>query len=196
MLQSIRILSFVLVGLWMIATCAGAQVCSDPANLTTNCGFDSDNSGWTVLAPSGLAWDPSGNQGPGSALGLGGTGGMEYTFRMYQCIGPVTASTNYGFGAVVQEVVPGTIAGCDVTIEEYSDGTCTTLVAGGAFAAVSSFNGWTDITNTTFTTTATTQSVRLEVHCAAMVDFDVLVDDVYFGTDLLVPVELSSLSVE
>lgn len=105
--QSIRILSFVVVALLTLANGVGAQVCSDPANLTTNCGFDTDNSGWTVSMSSGLAWDPAGNQGPGSALGLGGTGGMDYAFTMYQCIGPVTPSTDYGFGAVVQEVVWG-----------------------------------------------------------------------------------------
>lgn len=196
MSQSIRVLSFVVVGLLTLTTGVGAQVCTDPANLTTNCGFDTDNSGWTVEMPSGLGWDPAGNQGPGSALGLGGTGGMGYTFSMYQCIGPVTASTDYGFGAVVQQMVAGTIDGCDVTVSEFSDGACTTSVAGGAFGAVSSFNAWTDITNTSFTTSAVSQSVRLSVHCVSMVDFSVLVDDVYFGTGLLVPVELSSFNVE
>ncbi len=194
--QSIRILCLAVVGLLTLASGVGAQICSDPANLTTNCGFDTDASGWTVQMPSGLAWDPTGNQGPGSALGLGGTGGMGYTFTMNQCIGPVTASTDYGFGAVVQEVVAGTIDGCDVNVEEFSDGVCATPILGGGFGAVSSFNGWTDITNTTFTTTATTQSVLLNVHCASMVDFDVLVDDVYFGPGLLVPVELSNFNVE
>lgn len=194
--QSIRILSFLVVVLLTLTTGVSAQVCTDPANLTTNCGFATDSSGWTVSMPSGLAWDAAGNQGPGSALGLGGTGGMGYTFTMYQCIGPVTASTGYGFGAVVQEVTLGTIDGCDVMVEEFSDGACATPIVGGGFGAVSSFNGWTDITNTTFTSTATTQSVRLSVHCSSMVDFDVLVDDVYFGPGLLVPVELSSLNVE
>ncbi len=194
--QSIRVLSLVVVGLLFLATGVGAQVCSDPSNLTTNCGFNTDNSGWTVHTPSGLGWDPSGNQGPGSGLGLAGTFGMGYEFWISQCVGPVSASTDYGFGAVVQEVTPETIDGCSIDVEEFSDGACTTPVAGGAFGAVSSLLGWTDITNTTFTSAATTQSVRLNVRCASMVDFEVLVDDVYFGADLLVPVELFSISVE
>jgi hypothetical protein len=171
-------------------------VCSDPANLTTNCGFDTDNSGWTVQIPSGLAWDAAGNQGPGSALGIGGTGGMGYNFTMYQCVGSVAASTNYGFGAVVQEVTLETVNGCGVLIEEFSDGACTTPISGGDFGAVSSFSGWTDITNTSLMTAATTQSVRLTVDCQSMGPFSVLVDDVYFGAGLLVPVELSRFSVE
>lgn len=194
--QSIRLLSFLVVVLLILATGVSAQVCSDPANLTTNCGFDTDNSGWTVQMPSGLAWDPLGNQGPGSALGLGGTGGMGYNFEMYQCIGSVAALTDYGFGAVVQEVVAGTVDGCGVLVEEFSDGSCATPIVGGDLGAVSSFNGWTDIANTTFTSAATTQSVRMSVDCQSMGPFSVLVDDVYFGTGLLVPVELSGFKVE
>lgn len=191
-----RVLTLVFVSLLTMATGAGAQVCSDPANLSTNCGFDTDASGWTVQNPSSLGWNPAGNQGPGSAFGFGGTLGMGYEFEMYQCIAPVTASTGYGFGAVIQEVAPGTVDGCSVFVSEFSDGACTSAAAGGGFGAVSSFSGWTDITNTTFSTAGTTQSVRLTVSCTGMVDFDVLVDDVYFGTGLMVPVELSSFNVE
>lgn len=197
MLQSIRVFRFVVFGLLTLASGVGAQVCSDPANLTTNCGFLTDNSGWTVTLPSGLGWNPAGNQEPGSALGIGGTGGMGYVFEMYQCIGSIAASTAYGFGAVVQEEVPGTLDGCTVYVEEFSDGSCTTPTGPGDLAFVISFAGWTDIINTTFTTSASTQSVRITVGCNRVAGpFNVLVDDIYFGIGLSVPVELTTFKVE
>ena len=98
---------------------------------------------------------------------------------------------------VQEESAPSTVESCQVEVWEYTDGACTTGGSSGGYEVVFSFSGWTDIVEPARTTAATTQSVLLRVRCISMSSpFSVLVDDIYFGPDLLVPVELRSLDVE
>ena len=172
-----------------------AQVCLDGGNLTTNCGFVSDESGWTLVLGTSFSQVPIiGNQGPGSGEGVAEDIGMGFGFEFMQCVSGVAGDTGYGFGLAITATV-GPISTCSIQATEYDDGACGTSLASNSESINTFSSGWNDLKGT-FTSHTDTSSVLIQINCWNDSGFTVGVDDIYLGPGLDLPVDLSGFTVE
>ncbi len=171
---------------------ANTWACATPANLVTNCGFDSGFLGWT----GGWTLDSGQGQPPPSALGTAGPlePGPMYAAGLGQCIG-VSPSTTYGFGARAQFVSGGAFS-CSVSVFWYANATCDATGFQGSAASANFVPApsWT-LGTASFTTAPTSASVKLQLICMDTVVFSLRADDFFLGQGLT-PVELEALTIE
>jgi hypothetical protein len=163
-------------------------------NLVTNCGFDTDITGWSTFAGSCVHNTNDGSSAVGNIeCDAESSGGFFVVTE--QCItSGVTGDTTYSFGADAR-LVSGSNVNCQVATFAFSDATCT---ISGSSQVSPFFNpgaAYTQSVATSFLTPAGTQSVGIRVQCFSSNDFVLRSDDVFFGVNL-VPVELQEFWVE
>ena len=155
--------------------------CGDnPVNLMrfSNCGFDVDTSGWTLVIGDLLVHHP--NEGywePGAAY-------VEpvyypqlprYDLELNSPCVSVANFTEYHIGAYVKALGEMT---CGVSLFEYSDTNCNNWLSGSGSSLFTSFGDWVLVENR-HTTGSTTQGARLRFWCNDASAFQALLDDAF-----------------
>ena len=181
-----------------IAPLASAQ-CSSGSNIVGNCDFTSNINGWA--SGQTQVWDGGvGHTAAGSLLGDAIFDTTRYAFSTSAaCISSgVVGGSTYGVGVFAQ-TNSSTNVQCQVQIEEYSDGACTTpILAIGTLLTPISNSSWTEVSGN-LGLLGTTNSIYYRVVCedatASPATFSIHLDDAWAGIGLL-SVELSSFEVE
>jgi len=156
--------------------------CGDnPINLLrlSNCGFDVDISGWTLVRGDLFVHHPiEGYSDPGA-------GYIEPTYYAilqraeFELDSPcvqVANFTEYYFGAYVKAAV-GAVT-CGVFLFEYSDTTCGNWLSGIGGSPTTSYGDWVRM-ESQLTTSPITQSARIRFWCQDVSVFQALIDDAF-----------------
>ena len=195
-----HLLPAALVAVLAFANPTFGQDCSDdPNNLLNdrNCGFSNGVAGWNSIVGAISQNGGDGQPVVGSLQGvsqLDPNGNLMLLTIGTPCVN-VSPSTSYGCGGRFKRQ-NGNVSFCQVTVAEYGGANCggspsRTTSSGGEFAGTN----W-DTDSESLTTGPSTASVSITVSCRATGNFTALVDNLYFGEGLTLPVELQSFSVE
>lgn len=183
----------------VLVSASSAWPCNVAGNLVTNCGFDTNLTGWTsTVADPACAHNAADGS---SAVGNSECGAFlnapnfQLQLSSTACL-DVNPSTTYGLGADFRLVSGGTV-NCLVRAEAHNDNTCTSPNFSHETPVISPITSYTQASG--FITTGMTHgSVLMRVLCdspAAQGDFVVRIDDVFLSVGLT-PVELQEFSVE
>lgn len=180
----IRLSVVVLVVLALHVAPASAQsVCDNPANLTSNCGFDYDIGGWSLGGGDSFAHSTDGNYAPGS-IEINASLGMGYSSYIYQCIDGIAALSTADGGFWVR-VVTAQVNGCYLQVSQFTGVGCSGDWAGFQDRERDDLPSTWNWVGLTFAIDPTAVSVAIEVGCYNVVqDFTVRLDDVYLGPSL------------
>ena len=152
----------------------------DPTNLLrfSNCGFDVNTSGWTLVRgdlfvhhPSEGYWEP----GAGYVEPTYYPPITRYEFELDGPCVPVINFTEYRIGAYVKGLGP---MSCAVSLFEYSDTSCNNWLTGSGAPIFNSSGDWVLVDNRN-TTSPTTQGARLHFYCQNPSSFLGLLDDAF-----------------
>jgi hypothetical protein len=178
-MMSIRVSGLLAVVLGTATQIFGA--CGDdPSNLMrfSNCGLDSDISGWTLVAGDLLVHHPTEGYSELGAAYAEPTYYQQLNRSEFRVDGPcvtVQNFTEYDFGAFMKAF--GQMM-CSVSLFEYTDASCGSWVAGCGGPSHSSSGSWVLVDNQC-TTGSTTQSGRLHVYCQDESSFQAVLDDAF-----------------
>ncbi len=178
-----RTVPMLLVVVVAAASPAAAQVCSEPANLTSNCGFDVGITGWQLDVGLSFAYSTGGHDAPGSAQ-IQGDSTMGVMAGFSQCLNSVSAGSHFGYGYWVR-VVSGTVETCSAYLSYYDQVGCTDYLSYDQVNVDGLGSSWTWI-GSFATPPAGTSSASVSVYCwdPYTPPFVIRVDDVYVGVEL------------
>lgn len=191
---------------------AYADCNDDPNNLisSSNCSFDSDVSQWGVIgAHDSFVHDPtedflSQGVGHGSALIDAEDQGSFFIQASHLCTGLSSTDAADKSGGVWLKVNSGTDVSCSINLVMYSSmacdaadqvGVCTT----GPVPDIPIDNNWSQLSCNSVDSgplTATPIAFFPQVFCTSNNDFTINLDNIYFGQQGLMPVELLNFSIE
>jgi hypothetical protein len=154
-------------------------------NLVTNGSFDTDTSGWTVSAPSGLlfVWTDLDALGtPTSGSGLATTTVTGQAVAISQCVpAGIVAGTSYDFAAVVRVSSWGVHGTSDVALNWFGGAACTGAATGGTSYSTNSLDTWVQLGQDDVTAPAGTASAEVVLRLtkdASGSTFQTYIDDV------------------
>jgi len=157
-------------------------LCGYPGNLITLCGFDADDSGWTVAFNASTSYNSSeGHSGAGSLqMEMAGIPGQSNWSSYHTTCFPLTANTAYTFGVWVRELGGAAVNVCHAQLRVYSNvSDCSGAVSAQVAPTVSVDSTWRT-SEGSYTASASGDSGRLRVRCqGGAAGSQVLVDDAY-----------------
>jgi hypothetical protein len=170
-----------------------AWSCAHPDNRLTNCGFTSDLSGWALGSQGTYEHHPTaGSSQPGALFVLSG-GTVEPFASFGQCVSNLTGGTSYGYGIDAQ-IFFG-FAGCNLLIEQWANLNCAPPANASSSLPLDLDVSWAQFQGT-HTTDATTRSISFTMVCFNSSGLYALrFDDAFYGPGL-VPVELSTFTID
>lgn len=191
---------FAIVVLVGAAFPAGAQPCSDPANVITaqggNCAFTTAFSWWVPNTGSWGHAPGDGHDAPGAAQADSGLSGTAQLAHLVSPCLTILPGQSYNYGAFLKWVSGGDPDVFQMMTAVYSSTDCTGSSVGPPVSIDPATSGWNKASGS-FAAGAGQESVRLvvEVRHSGGQAFRVLLDDVFLGVGLM-PVGLSGFSVE
>lgn len=182
------------LALFAVPAPASAYDCSDDvSNLLndSNCGFDSNLTGWILNLPQDSFVHVPGDGDP--ELGCGEIDLLTNPWRLSSACVPVTGSETYDYGARFRQETPSTVF-CSVELHRFSDAACTTSIVSNGSGSFTPSATWTNRSHSS-TVESGAQSARLVLVCSSFGSPVVRFDNGYIGQGISAPVELPSFSV-
>ena len=209
MIPQIREQILLTVALTLIVSAVAMADCgAEPSNLITNCGLDTDASGWSFAQGTCARTGSDGSSVVGSYecdSASDGFGGQRAVVD-HTCISTgVVGGSSYGYGfdaKLASGDGSSSAVNCTISLSEFSDAACSVPVGVAPVSSVVSLNtaaptAFVQNPSATLNSDMTTQSISLRVTCAQSSPssaYTVRLDDFFLGVGLM-PVELQSFSV-
>ena len=146
---------------WALLFAAGAE----SQNLVNNPAFSAGIAGWHLVGRGALTHDADGATAPGSLQATGGLAGDATQAVAGQCVSTVSPGQALQFQARVR-VVSGSPSYCRIALFESERSDCRWIGLGAEIRRTAFSGGWDLLSGGSLTTTATTRSVEVRLHCA------------------------------